>query len=240
MSELPSLDRRTLPWVAAGLVAGAAGMLTSYAAAMVLTIREAPVVAIAELVVRETPGPIVAFALKFFGHYNKSLLLGVIAVLSTVLFALVGRWARERWWLPVAVYTLLAMSWAIEDEFCAKANRATLFGGFQRARHWHRARDRWADLARTASEVHVFAIFDDDEPLTPGVSLVPVPDDSPMRREWTVVCDAPALPAALTAWELPGQGAVPDRSRSIWARRSCSASGAAAGSPEPPTDAQVP
>jgi DMSO/TMAO reductase YedYZ molybdopterin-dependent catalytic subunit len=109
VSELPSLDRRTLPWVAAGLVAGAAGMLTSYAAAMVLTIREAPVVAIAELVVRETPGPIVAFALKFFGHYNKSLLLGVIAVLSTVLFALVGRWARERWWLPVAVYTLLAV-----------------------------------------------------------------------------------------------------------------------------------
>ena len=109
MSDRPALDRRALAWPLAGLVAGAAGVLTSYAASMVLTIREAPVVAIAELVVRETPGPVVAFALKFFGAYNKSLLLGVIAVLSTVLFAFIGRWARARWWLPVAVYSLLAV-----------------------------------------------------------------------------------------------------------------------------------
>jgi hypothetical protein len=40
-----------------------------------------------------------------------------------------------------------------------------------------------------------------------------------MRREWSVVCDAVDLPACLTAWELPGQGEVPDRHRlfeSVW------------------------
>ena len=83
-------------------------MLTSYAAAMVLTIREAPFVAIAELVVRATPGPVVQFALKFFGAYNKSLLLGVMTVLSLALFFFVGVWARKRWWVPVVVYSLLA------------------------------------------------------------------------------------------------------------------------------------
>ena len=40
-----------------------------------------------------------------------------------------------------------------------------------------------------------------------------------MRREWAVVCDAPDLPAMLTAWELPGQSTVPDAQRlfeAIW------------------------
>lgn len=106
--------------------------------------------------------------------------------------------------------TLLALSWAIEDEFCAKANRAVLFGAFQEPRFWHRARARWTDLARTASDVHVFGVFDAAEPEPAHIRLVSLPDDSPMRREWTVVCDAPSLPVVLTAWELPGQDDVPD------------------------------
>ncbi len=109
--------------------------------------------------------------------------------------------------------TLLALSWAIEDEFCAKANRAVLFGSFQEARHWRSARARWTDLARTAAAVHVFGVFDPTEASTDLVRLVPLPEDSPMRREWTVVCDAPSMPVALTAWELPGQADVPDHHR---------------------------
>ena len=62
-----------------------------------------------------------------------------------------------------------------------------------------------------------------------------------MRREWAVVCDAPDLPVAMTAWELPGQAAVPDRSRvfeTIWtvepeavrdAARACAAMAALTG-----------
>lgn len=108
MAPRPTLEQRALVWPLAGLVAGAAGMLTSYAAAMVLTVREAPVVAIAELVVRTTPGPIVSFALKFLGAWNKTLLLSVMAVLTVVLFWYVGAWARRRWWVPVLVYSLMA------------------------------------------------------------------------------------------------------------------------------------
>ena len=48
-------DRRP-PWALAGVLAGLAGLATSYAAAMVLTIRESPVVAVAEMVLRLTPG----------------------------------------------------------------------------------------------------------------------------------------------------------------------------------------
>jgi len=108
MAPRPTLEQRALVWPLAGLVAGAAGLLTSYAAAMVLTIRETPVVAIAELVVRSTPGPVVAFALKFLGAWNKTLLLSVMAVLTVVLFWYVGAWARRRWWVPVLVYSLMA------------------------------------------------------------------------------------------------------------------------------------
>ena len=65
----------------------------------------------------------------------------------------------------------------------------------------------------------MLAEFGAGERVTPGVELVPLAPDSPMRREWAVVCDAPDLPVAMTAWELPGQVAVPDRSRvfeTIW------------------------
>lgn len=40
-----------------------------------------------------------------------------------------------------------------------------------------------------------------------------------MRREWSLVCDAPDYTAALAAWELPGQDDVPDRDRlfeAVW------------------------
>ncbi len=36
--------------------------------------------------------------------------------------------------------TLMALSWAIEDEFCAKADRATLYGTFQRERYYRSPR----------------------------------------------------------------------------------------------------
>ena len=40
-----------------------------------------------------------------------------------------------------------------------------------------------------------------------------------MTREWSLVCLAEDLPAALAAWELPGQDEVPDGERlfeSLW------------------------
>ena len=51
-------------WATAGVVAGFAGLATSYAVAMVAGARSAPVVAVADLVIRHTPGPAVEQALK--------------------------------------------------------------------------------------------------------------------------------------------------------------------------------
>ena len=119
--------------------------------------------------------------------------------------------------------TLLALSWAIEDEFAARSHKAHLFGGFQRERNFQAALARWSDLSRTMASTHVFADFDPmasvDRTDAPHVVPVPLPPDHPMGREWAVVCDHDQLPVALTAWELPGQAEVRDRDRvfeSVW------------------------
>ena len=114
--------------------------------------------------------------------------------------------------------TLLALSWAIEDEFCAKADRAHLFGSFQKGTYYAPARERWAELARVAGSAFVFADFDAPRAGSRPVEVA-LPEDAPLRREWLVVCDSLDLPAALTAFELPGQGGVPDRDRlfeAVW------------------------
>ncbi len=107
--------------------------------------------------------------------------------------------------------TLLAMSWAIEDEFCAQARRGHVFGAFQEAHRFESARARWTDLARVSSSTFVFADFEALVETSP--TLVPLAPDAPMVREWAVVCDTPEMPMALTAWELPGQGHARDGDR---------------------------
>src|SRR3954454_15954118 len=62
--------------------------------------------------------------------------------------------------------TLLAMSWAIEDECCARAERPMIFGAFQEERFYRAAEERWAELARVARATTVFAGF----PLEPPAS----------------------------------------------------------------------
>lgn len=95
-------------WSAAGLAAGAAGLATSYFAAMALTIRESPVVAVAELVIRLTPGPVAEYLISLVGSLDKPLLLlGIFAFLAAV-FAWAGRLARRTWWAPAVVYAALA------------------------------------------------------------------------------------------------------------------------------------
>ncbi len=116
--------------------------------------------------------------------------------------------------------TLLALSWAIEDECCARAERPVILGSFQEARYFDAAAPRWHELARVAHASLALASFPGVMASGPtGPVRVHLDDRSPMRREWAVICDAADLPAALTAWELPGQDGVPDRDRifeSMW------------------------
>ncbi len=112
--------------------------------------------------------------------------------------------------------TLLALSWAIEDEFCARAQEARIFGSFQQQRYFAKAEERWEELARRARSTMAFGAFGpDDATQRPGsrIRKVDLGPQEPMQAEWAVVCDDVALPAALTAWELPGQSTVPDRHR---------------------------
>ncbi|MBV9206934.1 MAG: MerR family transcriptional regulator [Actinobacteria bacterium] len=109
--------------------------------------------------------------------------------------------------------TLLAITRAMEDECCARAEHAALFAGFQQERFFRHSRERWKELARTAGVVVIFADFGqssgpDDSPLT-----VRIPADAPLRREWFMVCAARDYPAFISGWEFPGQKDVPDARR---------------------------
>ena len=112
--------------------------------------------------------------------------------------------------------TLLSLSWAIEDEFAAKAERAHLFGLFQSEHYYRTARRRWTELSRVAGSAFAFFEPSDEEsaaPAAPGATPVHLTLDSPVRREWAVVVDSADLPVVLTAWEIPGQDGKADRDR---------------------------
>jgi MerR family transcriptional regulator, light-induced transcriptional regulator len=115
--------------------------------------------------------------------------------------------------------TLLALTWAVEDECCARAERAAIFGSFQRQRYYRQSERRWNELARTAEVVIAFADFDRSAisagaaAAMPAPWQVPVPADAPLRREWTLVCDATDYPACVTGWEFAGQEDKPDADR---------------------------
>ena len=105
--------------------------------------------------------------------------------------------------------TLLALSWAIEDEAVAQSSSGVLLGTFQRGRYFGQSRRRWEDLARTARATVAMADFEaHDDDVRPA--LVALPPDSPLLREWVVVHEAPDFAAAMVAFELPGHGAVGD------------------------------
>jgi DMSO/TMAO reductase YedYZ molybdopterin-dependent catalytic subunit len=94
--------------VLAGVLAGLAGLATSYATAMVLTIRESPVVAVAEMLIRLTPGAVAERAISVLGHLDKPALVLGILILLLACFAGAGALARRSWWWPVLVWVALA------------------------------------------------------------------------------------------------------------------------------------
>ena len=108
---------------------------------------------------------------------------------------------------------LLAITHAIEDEYCARAAHGTLIASFQRERYYRQAQRRWIELARTASAAVVLADFavlaePPDAPIE-----VPIDRTDPLAREWALIVDAPGTRACLAAWEQPSQVQVPDAER---------------------------
>jgi len=108
---------------------------------------------------------------------------------------------------------LLALTRAIEDEYCARAEHAILFASFQRRNFFKISENRWRDLARTAEAVTVFADFTGPAGGEGELRQIPVPAGAPLRREWLLVCEARDYPVGLAGWEFPGQDAVNDADR---------------------------
>jgi len=95
-------------WPVAGVVAGAAGLATSYFIAGAMSVRTAPVTAVADLVVRLTPGSVAESLIGQVGHADKPLVLTGILVVSALLFAWAGSLSR-RSWAPALVFLGLAV-----------------------------------------------------------------------------------------------------------------------------------
>jgi DICT domain-containing protein len=111
--------------------------------------------------------------------------------------------------------TMLSMSHAIEDEFCARAEPGAMFGSFQRERFYRSSEQRWRDLARTTEIAVVFADFPRKRKARGRPLEVPVDRSHPASREWTLICDGEGYAACLAGWELPGQDGAPDMERSF-------------------------
>jgi MerR family transcriptional regulator, light-induced transcriptional regulator len=102
--------------------------------------------------------------------------------------------------LPLGRRTMLALSQAIEDEARAHADRPHFVAAFQTRDAYEAAHDRWGDLAATAATTIVLADFPRSTRRGP-VAQVAIPAGDPLRREWSVVCDAPGSSTVLAGWE---------------------------------------
>ena len=88
-------------------MAGFVGLAASYLVAMAMSIRESPVVAVAELVIAYTPGGVTERAIGLLGFWDKpALLVGIFVVLGAA-FAYAGRLARTSWTRSVIVFVVL-------------------------------------------------------------------------------------------------------------------------------------
>ncbi len=108
--------------------------------------------------------------------------------------------------------TLVELTWAIEDELCARAAAGVLIGSFQDDDFFRRSQHRWRDLARTARLAVVFAQFRKSR-LDRSPYEVRIGPDHPLVREWAIVFSAPGVGACLAAWEIPSTGPRKDADR---------------------------
>lgn len=125
--------------------------------------------------------------------------------------------------LPVAA--MRAVSRAIEDECLARAGEPLLAGTFQREAAYRVAEPRWRELARTARLAFVLADFPKRRAPRDAPAEIPLAVQSPVRREWAVVCVGAELCACLAGWELPREDAV-RRFEAIWTTDPAAAVGA--------------
>jgi DNA-binding transcriptional MerR regulator len=108
---------------------------------------------------------------------------------------------------------VLALSRAIEDEYCAQGAGGVLLGSFQRERFYRAAQRRWREMARTADLAVALADFAVPADPADGPVEVPIGRRHALAREWAVLVSGAGVQACLAAWEQPSDDEVPDARR---------------------------
>lgn len=108
---------------------------------------------------------------------------------------------------------VLALSRAIEDEYCARAADGVLVGCFQREPFYRHAERRWRELARTARLAVALADFPRRADPAHGPVEVPIDRGHALSREWAVLISSHAMTACLAAWEQPCEEELGDGRR---------------------------
>lgn len=97
------------PWALAGLLAGVAGLATSYVAAALLGLRGNPVTDVAQLVIRMTPGSVAEHLIHLVGRNDKPLLVTGVLVVVLLLFASFGLLSRRSQGAGIAGFVVLGV-----------------------------------------------------------------------------------------------------------------------------------
>ncbi len=95
-------------WASAGVLAGLAGLAVSHAVASALNIRESPIVAVSEGIIRATPGSVVEPAIALLGHWDKPVLIVLVVAGMLGAFMMAGLTSRRSTWLPMLIFGALA------------------------------------------------------------------------------------------------------------------------------------
>jgi DICT domain-containing protein len=110
--------------------------------------------------------------------------------------------------------SLIAISHAIEDEVSTRGDRPIVLGAFQRPDLFAPSASRWRDLARTSSVAIALGASGTARQVGPLWEL-PVPQGSPIEREWAVICDAPGIAVCMVGVERPAGGGA-RRFEALW------------------------
>ena len=120
-------------WASAGVLTGLAGLAVSHAVAAALNIRESPIVAATEGIIRATPGSVVEQAIQVLGTWDKPVLLGIVVLSLLAAFVAAGLLAKRSVWLPALIFVLLggaALAALLTGETTATTGSLPIAAGF--------------------------------------------------------------------------------------------------------------
>lgn len=103
-------------WGTAGILAGLVGLVVSHAATMLLTpLRSSPFVAVTDLVIRYTPGPVADWVIDVVGALDKPILILIVTLVMLTFMLAAGRLAEGSWWAPIVVFLAMGAvgAWAV-------------------------------------------------------------------------------------------------------------------------------